>query len=568
MGDERGSNYVIAEFGACASVLLLCANLAIGQTTGVGDAVLQNRAVISPMAVDDVLYANQFPGEDIGQKVNNAIAACLPVKLPQCEIRLPAGTFSLKTTMTVGSPGVSIVGAGMSATILNYTGSTQALSIKTNTVAPAGRFAGFTIQGNPHASGVAIQVSDTVGARFEDIHIWAFDQPGAIGILFYDQSMWTERTQVSHVNIEYTTTAVAFKVIGHNDSFGYNRFLDLALTVGPGQAGIDAYGGVLYNSTLTMTCNIDVHSAAVGGCLVIEPGANWTENVYQITGEGPMTPQLIGIHVKAGGHLGGVGVVDVVYTRLLNDNPPGHTPTFRIMPGSSADTTVLDGGTIANFLGTRNKVTVYPQLAIHGADADFGFLGGTDVASPYVAMEAEPNNSFMIYSYGKNAAPNQLTPLARFDTAGNLHLMGSVRTGGADYAEFVKVRKDRRAYEPGDVLAVSDSDDGELQLPSARYSTRVAGIYSSRPGILGGENGVNGEQPVGAVPLAIHGIVQCKVSAENGAVQPGDLLVTAGRPGYAMKGTRRDAMLGAIVGKALGKLDRGVGVIPVLVTLQ
>lgn len=38
--------------------------------------------------------------------------------------------------------------------------------------------------------------------------------------------------------------------------------------------------------------------------------------------------------------------------------------------------------------------------------------------------------------------------------------------------------------------------------------------------------------------------------------------------GYAMKGTDRTRMLGAVIGKALAPLDSGTGVIMVLVTLQ
>jgi hypothetical protein len=70
------------------------------------------------------------------------------------------------------------------------------------------------------------------------------------------------------------------------------------------------------------------------------------------------------------------------------------------------------------------------------------------------------------------------------------------------------------------------------------------------------------------VPLAVVGIVPCKVSAGNGPIRIGDLLVTAATPGHAMKGTDRNRMLGAIVGKALEPLRDGTGVIQVLVTLQ
>jgi hypothetical protein len=70
------------------------------------------------------------------------------------------------------------------------------------------------------------------------------------------------------------------------------------------------------------------------------------------------------------------------------------------------------------------------------------------------------------------------------------------------------------------------------------------------------------------VPLAVIGIVPCKVTTENGPIQRGDLLVASSKPGYAMKGTDRSRMLGAIVGKALEPLAEGDGVVEVLVTLQ
>jgi hypothetical protein len=64
------------------------------------------------------------------------------------------------------------------------------------------------------------------------------------------------------------------------------------------------------------------------------------------------------------------------------------------------------------------------------------------------------------------------------------------------------------------------------------------------------------------------GIVPTKVTAENGPIHRGDLLVTSSAAGYAMKGTDRERMLGAVIGKAMGNLDSGTGVIEVLVTLQ
>jgi hypothetical protein len=547
--------------------LLLFASAAHAQTTGTGPTVLQNGATLNPANVDQVRYADQYSGNDIGAKVNAAIGTCAG----QCEIRLPAGTFDLATTITVSSPGISIVGAGMSATILQYVGTTQALSIKMapTTPTPAGRFSGFTINGKPHASGIAIRLVDTIGAHFEDIEIYGFDQIGAIGLSIVNETKWNERNQFSHVSIQYSSTAVQFEVAGStSNSFGYNRFEDLAITVGDTQTGIHALGGTFYNGTLTMTCNIDNPNNPVAGCIVLEAGSNWNNNVYQITGEAKVA--TTGIHVKAGGGLHGYGSVVIANTTKINDNAPSYNPSFRILPGASALDTVLDGGKISNFLVPGNTATVYPQLMTYGGYANFGFLTGTNTISPYVAMyDSAPNNAFMIYKYGYQQSPNQMTPLARFDGLGNLHVLGAVYTGGADYAESLAARKDIRAYEPGDVLAVSRNDGAELELSSETYSTRVAGIFSTQPGILGGSSDVSGSaEPNEKVPLAIHGIVPCKVSAENGAITPGDLLVSSRIPGYAMKGTKRDAMLGAVVGKAMGTLKKGTGTIPVLVTLQ
>ncbi|MFZ0801672.1 MAG: hypothetical protein WAN70_05865, partial [Terriglobales bacterium] len=120
---------------------------------------------------------------------------------------------------------------------------------------------------------------------------------------------------------------------------------------------------------------------------------------------------------------------------------------------------------------------------------------------------------------------------------------------------------------PGDLLVVDSAATRQLALSTQPYSTLVAGIYSTKPGVLATPHSIN-EVAANEIPLAIVGIVPCKVSAENGPIQPGDLLVSSSTPGHAMKGTDRSRMLGAVVGKALEPLTEGKGVIQVLVTLQ
>lgn len=94
----------------------------------------------------------------------------------------------------------------------------------------------------------------------------------------------------------------------------------------------------------------------------------------------------------------------------------------------------------------------------------------------------------------------------------------------------------------------------------------VAGIFATKPGVIGRRQ--NQVRDSDEVPMAMIGVVPTKVTAENGPIRKGDLLVTSSQPGYAMKGTDRSRMLGAVIGKAMGPMDSGTGVIEVLVTLQ
>ncbi len=138
---------------------------------------------------------------------------------------------------------------------------------------------------------------------------------------------------------------------------------------------------------------------------------------------------------------------------------------------------------------------------------------------------------------------------------------------GGDYAESVQVSGGRSQYEPGDVLVIDPAAPGGFKKSSERYSTMVAGIYSTKPGLTG-RRYTTPDKTGAEIPMALVGIVPTKVSTENGPIKIGDLLVTSSIPGFAMKGSDRGQMMGAIVGKALGPLDSGTGVIEVLVSLQ
>jgi len=139
-------------------------------------------------------------------------------------------------------------------------------------------------------------------------------------------------------------------------------------------------------------------------------------------------------------------------------------------------------------------------------------------------------------------------------------------TPARDFAVMMDIAGDKASYEPGDVLVASSTGVGVLERSAAPYSPAVVGVYSAAPGFVGGQP--VSDQHTGSVPVAILGVISCKVSAENGAIRPGDLLVTSATPGYAMRADRDSAPPGTILGKALESLDSGTGLIQVLVTLQ
>ena len=160
------------------------------------------------------------------------------------------------------------------------------------------------------------------------------------------------------------------------------------------------------------------------------------------------------------------------------------------------------------------------------------------------------------------------TTVFRVDGTGRVFADGGFQPSGADFAESMAVTGDRAKYEAGDLLVIDPTANRRVALAQQPYSTLVAGIYSTKPGLVGTTRKVDESAPQNEIPLAVVGIVPCKVTTENGAIRVGDLLVTSSTSGHAMKGTDRSKMLGAVVGKALEPLEEGKGVIQVLVTLQ
>ena len=179
-------------------------------------------------------------------------------------------------------------------------------------------------------------------------------------------------------------------------------------------------------------------------------------------------------------------------------------------------------------------------------------------ANVWVGGNGEEGNVLLFASGGDNSTTAQAT----------IHLnggTGDIILQNADCAEDFAI-EDIESAEPGTVMVIGENS--RLRISQTAYDRRVAGVVAGagiyRPGIvLGRKNTVTD-----ALPIALVGRTFCKVDANYGAINVGDLLTTSPTPGHAMKAEEPTLAFGSVIGKALGELRSGAGLIPILIALQ
>lgn len=332
-----------------------------------------------------------------------------------------------------------------------------------------------------------------------------------------------------------TSSASGEAILGNNTSKSSSTFPVGIAGLSAGAQGVGVYG----SATGTTGASIGIFGVTVS------PSGVGVEGVSDAsTGGGGNTSGVEGAFNATTGT--GNGVTGITYT------PEG-------------------AGVFGNAAATGSSATAYGVQGTSSAAKGAGVAG---VATENIGVSGVTNGASGLGGYFDNTVAGNIlvgavngTHKFRVDGTGKGYFDGGTQTGGADFAESVAVAPSARPQTPGDLLIVDPTSKRRLALATEPYSTLVAGIYSTKPGVLATPHSIN-ETVVGEVPLAIMGIVPCKVSAENGPIAPGDLLVSSSTPGHAMKGSDRSRMLGAVVGKALEPLAAGTGVIQVLVTLQ
>jgi hypothetical protein len=259
--------------------------------------------------------------------------------------------------------------------------------------------------------------------------------------------------------------------------------------------------------------------------------------VYGSTG----TTGQFGVYGESGANWGALGQSDVGaegYGSLGNTGVYGDSNSGHGVEGHSGGSGTSGAAILANN-GNPGGIALYAT----SSSIEATIVGRNNGTGDLMRMQAGANIRFRVQNGGDVSADGAFLP------------------GGADFAELLPAFSND--LEPGDVLAISA--DGRLMRSQQAYQASVVGVYSTKPGVLGGSTM---EGPAdGVVPLAVVGVVPVKACAESGPVRPGDMLVASSIPGHAMRAGERPAV-GRVIGKALTGLEDGEGVITMLVILQ
>jgi hypothetical protein len=148
---------------------------------------------------------------------------------------------------------------------------------------------------------------------------------------------------------------------------------------------------------------------------------------------------------------------------------------------------------------------------------------------------------------------------------GNVVITGDISLTNADCAEDFDIVPGS-PVEPGTVMVLDA--EGRLRASGLPYDKRVAGVISGaghyKPGlVLDKQSSQDHRQPI-----ALLGKVYCKLDAQFGPIEVGDLLTTSPTAGHAMRVDDPVRAFGAVIGKALRPLKSGQDLVPILIALQ
>ncbi|MBC6493057.1 hypothetical protein BC349_18535, partial [Flavihumibacter stibioxidans] len=351
-----------------------------------------------------------------------------------------------------------------------------------------------------------------------------------------------------------STSGNAYAVFGsHAGNYG-----TAILGTAPDGTGVAGRSGTFYGVSGTSTDGAGIYGTSTNGMAAffdITNGTNTNDAVY-VSNE--QYNGLVASSVKGHGVYGATAADDKTGVYGVNWGI-GEAITGVGFGSSAAAVNGTNWGTYAGVRGmSQDGIGV---LAEANTDDGFGYVGQNGTAL-IARLGVAGNGDLAKFQIGN-------TNVARIDKAGRGYFNGGTQINGADVAEFFNVEGSVNTYEAGDVLEISTDSDRKVVKSSGPYSTLVAGVYATRPGVLlTEEEAVNNTLDYG-VPMGVIGVIPTKVCLEGGAIKRGDMLVTSSISGVAMKADPDKVKVGQVLGKALQDFNgNGVGKINVLVSVK
>ena len=384
------------------------------------------------------------------------------------------------------------------------------------------------------------------------------------------QSTAAELTKGQATALDSNRQSEAFSAIDRIGAAGVNR---TALT--EGGIVIDAPSGKSTTTATTTPGGVNISGTGSQNKL-----AKWTDNAGTLGDSN--------IFEGTTGNIG-VGISNPNPNGVLHINKPQNTGTSLFVTNNSTGSDAISSIRVG--LNPSNYAVEDISINILGANWPAGH-GGSFLKGRTTLLEADGSNfgigsinntePFIFYTTTARTERMRITadgkvgigtinPQSLLDVAGDINVSGNaIITGNIaakyqDVAEWVPTQQQITA---GTVVILDGARTNSV-VPSYRaYDTHIAGVVSAQPGLILGEGGI------GKVMVATTGRVKVKVDASRHPIRIGDLLVTSGESGVAMRSQpiRAGRTLihrpGTIIGKALEPLAGGRGEILVLLSLQ
>lgn len=265
-----------------------------------------------------------------------------------------------------------------------------------------------------------------------------------------------------------------------------------------------------------------------------------------------------GTQVSIGNTAPGAGtVLDVtrasssdILMRIWNTTTGGAKLRYVAATGATSQLQLTDGLEWLSAIAGNNSVGLQFRVrAVGGDNSETGLA----------------NSTRMTITRAGFVGIGTTTPTAMLHVTGDVVVDGNIAAKYQDVAEWVPVTT---KVEAGTVVILNPERSNQVMPSERAYDTRVAGVVSSKPGLI------LGEASDSKAMIATTGRVKVRVDATRHPVAIGDLLVTSEKAGFAMVSQPVDFngiemhRPGTLIGKALEPLASGEGEVLVLLSLQ